>query len=106
MPHNASFSILYFLIVHCNFSFLHMCVCHYRPTFALWWILATVSENIDLIDSSIRLKELTKLLLGPGSWNLAHKHLNGIHVWLVGVVQRSIHLLPSTKTNISALYGD
>ncbi len=69
--------------------------CDTRLTFALWWILAAVSENIDLVDGSIRLKQLTKLLLRPGTRNLSHKHLDGINIWLVRVVQRPIHLLPS-----------
>lgn len=85
--------------------FVSKCVLLYVQTFALWWILAAVSENIDLIDGSKRLKELPELLLGPGAWNLAHKHLNGVHIWLVGVVQRPIHLLSTTMTDISALDG-
>lgn len=77
-----------------------MCMCVCRLTFALWWILAAVSQHVNLIDRSVRLEQLPELLLGPGPRNLAHKHLNGIDVRLVGVVQRPVHLLPTaTQTD-------
>lgn len=79
-----------------------MTLCEYNympPTFALRWILAAVSENINLVDCSIRFKQFTKLLFRPRPGNLSNKHFNGINIWLVRVVQGPIHLLPTRKTD-------
>lgn len=62
------------------------------PTFALWRVLAAVPEDVDLIDRSVGLKQLLQLLLRPGARDLAHKHLDGVRVGLVGVLQRPVHL--------------
>lgn len=57
-----------------------------KRTFALWWVLAAISQNVYLVHDPIGLEKLAELLFGPGPRDLAHKHLNGIHIWLVGVV--------------------
>lgn len=61
-------------------------------TFALWRVLAAVSEYVDLIDRSVGLKQLLQLLLRPGARDLAHEHLDGVRVRLVGMLQRPVHL--------------
>lgn len=61
-------------------------------TFALWRVLAAIPEDVDLVDSSIRLEQLLQLLLRPGAWDLAHKHLDGVRVRLVRMLQRPVHL--------------
>lgn len=61
-------------------------------TFALWRVLAAVSEDVDLVDSSVRLKQLLQLLLRPGARDLAHEHLDGVRVGLVRMLQRPVHL--------------
>lgn len=61
-------------------------------TFALWRVLAAVSEYVDLIDRSVGLKQLLQLLLRPGARDLAHEHLDGVWVRLVGMLQRPVHL--------------
>lgn len=61
-------------------------------TFALWRVLAAVSEDVDLVDGSVRLKQLLQLLLRPGAWDLAHEHLDGVRVGLVRMLQRPVHL--------------
>lgn len=61
-------------------------------TFALWRVLAAISEYVDLIDGSVRLKQLLQLLLRPGARDLAHKHLDGIRIRLVRMLQRPVHL--------------
>lgn len=62
------------------------------PTFALWRVLAAVPEDVDLIDRSVGLKQLLQLLLRPGARDLAHEHLDGVRVGLVGMLQRPVHL--------------
>lgn len=64
-------------------------------TFALWRVLAAISQNVYLVHDSIGLEKLAELFFGPGPRNLPHKHLNGVNVWLIGVVQRPVHLLPT-----------
>lgn len=61
-------------------------------TFALWGVLAAVPEDVDLVDGAVRLKQLLQLLLRPGAWDLTHKHLDGVRVGLVRVLQRPVHL--------------
>lgn len=61
-------------------------------TFALWRVLAAVSEYVDLIDGSVRLEQLLQLLLRPGARDLAHEHLDGVRVRLVRMLQRPVHL--------------
>ena len=62
-------------------------------TFALWGVLAAVSEDVDLVHGAVGLKQLPELVLGPGAWDLANKHLDGVHVRLVRMVQGPVHLL-------------
>lgn len=61
-------------------------------TFALWRVLAAVSEDVDLVYGSVRLEQLLQLLLWPGAWDLAHKHLDGVRVRLVRMLQCPVHL--------------
>ena len=61
-------------------------------TFALWRVLAAVSEDVDLVDGSVRLEQLLQLLLRPGARDLTHEHLDGVRVGLVRVLQRAVHL--------------
>lgn len=61
-------------------------------TFTLWRILAAVSEDVDLVDGSVRLKQLLQLLLRPGARDLTHKHLDGVRVRLIRMLQRPVHL--------------
>ena len=68
----------------------YVCVC--VSTFALWGVLTAVPQDVDLVDGSVGLKQLLELLLGPGAGDLAHKHLDGVRVGLVGVLQRPVHL--------------
>ena len=68
-------------------------------TFALRGILCTITEDVDLMHSSIGLKKLFKFRFWPGAWNLSHKHLDGVRVWLVQMLQRPIHLAAVAKRN-------
>lgn len=62
------------------------------PTFTLGRVLASVSQDIDLVDGAVRLKKFFQLLLRPGPGDLSHKHLYSIWVRLVGMIQGPIHL--------------
>lgn len=75
-----------------------------RHTFTLWWILTSISENVDLVDSSIRLKEFSQLLIRPWPRDLAHKHFDGIQIWLVWVIQGSIHFFSTRRTSVLDIY--
>lgn len=61
-------------------------------TFALWRVLAAVSEDVDLVDGSVRLEKLLQLLLRPRARDLSHEHLDGVWIRLVRMLQRAVHL--------------
>lgn len=65
-----------------------MCVC----TFALWWVLTAVSQDVNLIDSPVWFEKLLQLLLRPGARDLSHKHLNCVWIRLIRMLQSSVHL--------------
>lgn len=71
---------------------------HAFCTFALGRVLTPVPEDVDLVDSSIRLKKFFQLLFRPGPRDLSDKHLNGIWVWLVRMIQSSVHLVGCAVT--------
>lgn len=80
--------------VKCSGGWVEFCIlCRVcSGTFTLWGVLAAVSEDVDLVDGAVRLKQFLQLLLWPGARNLTHKHLDGVRVGLVRVLQRSVHL--------------
>lgn len=63
-----------------------------EPTFALRGICRAVTEDVDLMHSSERLKKLSEFCFWPGAWNLPHKHLDSIWVRLIQVFEGTIHL--------------
>ena len=67
-------------------------ICARPGTFALWGVLAAVPQDVDLVHRPVGLKQLLQLLLRPGARDLAHEHLDGVRVRLVGVLERAVHL--------------
>lgn len=70
--------------------------CFYH-TFALRGILGAITQDVDLMHCSKRLEKLFEFCFRPGARDLSHKHLDGIWVWLVQVLQRPIHLAAVAK---------
>lgn len=67
-------------------------------TFTLGRVLTPVPEDVDLVDGSVRLKKFFQLLFRPRPGDLPDKHLNGIWVWLVWVIQSAVHLVGCAVT--------
>lgn len=61
-------------------------------TFALRGVLGAIAEDVDLMHGSEGLEELFQFRFRPGPRDLSHKHLDGVRVGLVQVLQRPGHL--------------